>query len=267
MGRASTDKNGVNMEKMLAAALVAAVHATAVAQGGELTASAGVDYTRGDYGLDEKTQITAFLLAGKYETGRWTYRASLPYLRISGPSSVVGSGEGGVTLPGQGGPRRSASGFGDLVLAASFLALHDRAGPFFLDVGAKVKLGTGDEAKGLGTGEEDLSLQAEAFKPYGGLTPFALLGYRWYGDPEGIDLNNVVYGSLGAAYRVSAATSAGAAYDFRGRIVDGGARVSELVAFVSRSLSADLKLQFYVLKGFADASPDHGVGAVLSHTY
>lgn len=255
------------MEKMLAAALVAAVHATAVAQEGELTASAGVEYTSGDYGLDEETEIVSLSLAAKYETGRWAYRASLPYLHISGPSSVVGSGEGGVTLPGQAGARRSASGFGDLVLAGSYLALHDRAAPFFLDVGAKVKLGTGDEGKGLGTGEEDLSLQAEAFKPYGALTPFAMLGYRWYGDPDGIDLDNAVYGSLGAVYRVSAATSAGASYDFRGRIVDGGARVSELVAFVSRALSADTKLQVYLLKGFADASPDHGVGAVLSHTY
>lgn len=255
------------MQKMLAAALLAVVHATAAAQGDEFTASAGVETTRGDYGLDEKTDITSFSLAAKYETGRWVYRASLPYLHISGPSSVVGSGEGGVTLPGQGGPRRSASGFGDLVLASSYLALHDRAAPFFLDLGAKLKLGTGDEAKGLGTGEEDFSLQAEAFKPYGALTPFATLGYRWYGDPEGIDLNNAVYGSLGAAYRVSTATSAGAAYDFRGRIVDGGARVSELVAFVSRALSADMKLQIYLVKGFADASPDHGVGAVLSHTY
>lgn len=254
-------------KKILAAAVLAAGSGVAMAQDGALTASAGAEYTSGDYGLGEKTQITSFSLAAKYETGRWAYRASLPYIRINGPSSVVGSGEGGVTLPGQAGARRSASGFGDLVLAGSYLALYDRAAPFFLDLGAKVKLGTGDETNGLGTGEEDFSLQAEAFKPYGAFTPFAMLGYRWYGDPEGIDLKNAVYGSLGAVYRVSAATSAGAAYDFRGRIVHGGARVSELVAFVSRALSQSMKLQLYVLEGFADASPDHGVGVVLSHTY
>jgi hypothetical protein len=238
-----------------------------MAQDGLLTASVGAEYTTGDYGLDEKTDMSSFSLAARYEIGRWTYRASMPYIHISGPSNVVGSGEGGVTLPGQGGPRRSASGFGDLVLGASYLALHKRAAPFYLEVGGKVKLGTGDETKGLGTGEEDFSLQAEAFKPYGAFTPFATLGYRWYGDLEGIDLRNVAYGSLGGVYRVSAATSAGAVYDFRDPIIDGGARLSELVAFVSRSLSPDLKLQIYVLKGFADASPDRGVGAVLSHTY
>jgi len=232
-----------------------------------LTGSIGADYTTGKYGQDEKTEITSFSFAAKYEIGRWTYRASVPYIQITGPSNVVGSGEEGVTLPGETAPRRSAAGLGDVVLGASYFALHERSAPLLLEFGGKLKLGTGDEQEGLSTGKHDLSVQADAFKPYGALTPFATIGYRWYGDPEGIDLRNVVYGSLGAAYRMSAATSAGLAYDFRDRIVDGGARVSELLAFVSYRLSQDMKLQVYLVKGFADASPDRGVGAVISHLF
>ena len=34
------------------------------------------------------------------------------------------------------------------------------------------------------------------------------------GQPEGVDLKNVLYGSLGASYKVTDAGSLGAAYDF-----------------------------------------------------
>lgn len=255
------------MTKAFAVALLAALHGAALAQDRVLTGSVGADYTSGDYGQDEKTEIRSLSFAAKYEVGRWTYRASLPVVRITGPSNVVGSGEGSVTLPGADATRRSVTGLGDAVFGASYLALHERSAPFLLELGGKVKLGTGDEDEGLGTGKHDFSLQADAFKAYGAFTPFATLGYRWYGDPEGIDLRNVLYGSLGGVYRISAATTAGLAYDGRDRIVDGGARVSELVAFVSHALSPEMKLQIYVVKGFADASPDRGFGAVVSTAF
>jgi hypothetical protein len=131
-----------------------------------------------------------------------------------------------------------------------------------------VKLGTADETKGLGTGQNDYSLQADLYKPLGGnLSLFGSLGHRWYGDPPGIDLKNVFYWALGGAYRFSAATSAGLAYDFRPAITAGGGEISELTAFLSRRLSREWKLQPYVVLGFGRASPDWGAGAQIAYSY
>jgi hypothetical protein len=94
-----------------------------------------------------------------------------------------------------------------------------------------------------------------------------MLGYRWYGDPAGIELRNTVFGSLGIAYRDASGTTLGLTYDFRQRLVAGGARVSESMIFVSHPLEPDLKLQIYFVKGFSDASPDAGLGALLAYSF
>lgn len=249
------------------AALAAVAPCAALAADGVTTLSAGADFTSGKYGKSEVTEIAAFLLSAKYESGRWAYRLTVPYLHISGPSNVVGAGADAVVLPGEAGDRRSVSGLGDVVAGATYNLLGGGDAAYVLDLGAKLKLATADEAKGLGTGKTDVSVQADVLRPSGAFTPFATLGYRWYGDPAGTELKDAVFGSLGLAYAETATITLGAAYDFRQAIVAGGARVSELTLFMSHRLERDWKLQMYFLKGLADASPDAGVGAVLSYSF
>jgi hypothetical protein len=59
----------------------------------------------------------------------------------------------------------------------------------------------------------------------------------------------------------------GVTYDFRQRIVAGGARVSESMIFISHPLEPNWKAQIYFVKGFSDASPDAGLGAVLAYSF
>lgn len=252
---------------MLFVAVAALVHCGALAAEGVVTLSAGVDLTSGNYGKNEPTDVSALQLGAKYESGRWVYRLAVPYMRISGPSNVVGVGADSVVLPGEVGDRRSVSGLGDVVAGATYNLVGGGNATYIVDLGAKVKLATADEGKGLGTGKNDVSIQAEVLKPIGNFTPFATLGYRWYGDPPGIELRDAVFGTLGFAYAESAAGTLGMAYDFREAIVAGGARVSELMFFTSHRIERDWKLQIYLLKGLADASPDAGAGVVLSHSF
>jgi hypothetical protein len=231
-----------------------------------LTLGTGFDYTSGKYGSSEKTEILYVPLTGRYETGPWTFRAVVPYIRITGPGNVVGAGADRVTLPGAATERRTESGLGDIVGSAFYNVLNESKSFIGLDVGAKVKFGTADRDKGLGTGKNDYSIQTDVFKPLGPVTAFASLGYRWYGDPPGVDLRNVYYGSAGATYKVSADTSAGAAYDWRPRVSPNGGQVSEATAFVTQRLSREWKVQFYGVKGFSTGSPDFGVGALLSYS-
>jgi hypothetical protein len=238
------------------------------AEDGLLTFSTGADYTTGKYGQSERTDVLFVPFIGRYETGRWIYKVTVPYIRITGPGNVVGSGEDRVTLGGGGtAARRTESGLGDVTAGAFYNVLSEGNAPVSLDLGAKIKLGTADKNKGLGTGKTDYAVQADVFKALGQLLPFATLGYRWYGDPEGVDLRNVFYGSVGASYRVSQPMSAGLAYDFRPAITATGGRVSELIAFMSYKLSPEWKMQLYAVKGYATASPDFGAGAVLGYSF
>lgn len=248
----------------LAAALLPGALNAAAAEGDRLSASVGLDYTTGDYGQSEDTDMLALAFSAKYETGRWTYRASLPYIHVTGPANVVVSDSGGV-LVGPGTARtRTDHGLGDLVLGAAYLAIYGADAPFLLEVGGKVKLPTADEDKGLGTGETDWSIQADAFKQYGLYTPFATLGYRFYGDPPGINLRNVLYGSIGTTYRLADGNTVGAAYDFRDATVRGGDELSELSLFLTRKLTPSWQMQLYGVLGFSDASPDAGAGVVFT---
>jgi len=248
----------------LTAALITIGNSMASGAEGLTTLSTGADYSSGTYGLSDSTRVFYVPVTAKHETGRWALKLVVPYIRITGPSNVVGAPENQVILPGGGFARRTESGLGDVVASAFYNVL---SAPFGLDIGARIKFGTADENRGLGTGRNDFSLQADLFKAIGAFTPFATLGYRRYGDPEGVDLRNVVYGTLGSSYRISQPTTVGLAYDWRDRIAQGRDRVSELTAYVSRRLSGNWKLQVYAVRGFTNASPDFGAGTVLAYSF
>ena len=246
---------------------VAALGAAGGAHAEGVTLATGFDYTSGKYGTPQETQILYVPFIAKYDTGPWALKLTLPYIRITGPGNVLGAGEDRVTLPGGTAARRTESGLGDVVASAFYNLLSERRSGIGLDVGAKVKFGTADETKGLGTGQSDYSLQADFYKPLGALSLFGSLGHRWYGDPPGVDLKNVFYWALGGAYRMSDVTSAGLAYDFRPAITSGGGEISELTAFLTRRLSREWKLQPYFVLGFGRASPDWGAGAQIAYSY
>jgi len=250
----------------IAAAAASLIGCNALAADGLTTLSVGADYTTGKYGNTDSTDILYVPFTSKYEIGPRTWKLVVPWIHITGPANVVGA-PGDTVVVGNNTGRRTESGLGDIVGSGFYNVLNERNSPIGLDLGAKVKFGTADETRGLGTGKNDYSVQADLFKPIGALTPFGSVGYRWYGDPAGINFKNVVYWSLGASYKLSQPTSVGVAYDHRPAIVDNGNHVSEATFFVSQKLSPDWKLQFYGVKGFAIGSPDWGVGGVLAYSY
>jgi hypothetical protein len=233
----------------------------------QLSVGAGAEFTSGKYGGTETTDTLYVPFILKYETGPWLLKATVPYLRVSGPANVVGAGAERITLPGASAAQRTESGLGDVMLSAFYTAMDERRSAFGLDLGAKVKLPTADEQRGLGTGETDYAIQADVFKPFGNVTAFGSLGYRIYGDPPGLNLRNVVYYAIGASYSMSPESTVGLAYDHRPRIVTGGSEISEATLFWSRRLSREWRLQLYGVAGFANGSPDAGLGALVEYRY
>lgn len=232
---------------------------------GSLTLTSGFDYSSGDYGDDTDTKISAVPLVAKYELDRWTFKVTVPYIQIKGPGDVIPS-IGQVSQS----PRRertTESGWGDTMVSASYSFYPTIVQGLVIDVTGKVKFDTADEDRGLGTGENDYAAQVDIYKVFGKFTAIAGVGYRVYGNPDFGTLDNVFYGSVGGAYKLTDRTSIGAIYDYRPKITDAGSEISEVLSFVSHKLTDQWKLQGYFVKGFSDGSPDYGGGAMLGYTF
>jgi len=236
----------------------------AQAQDKPLTLGGGLHYSEGDYGSTITTRITTLEATARYEAGRMVYRASVPYLSVKGDTGVIpGIGQA------SGAPVRSgsASGLGDIVLSAAYSAYYDPASTLGVDLTGKVKLGTADESKGLGTGEHDFILLLDLYRAFDRVTGFGGVGFHVMGDSPELPLENAWSANLGATYKLDARGSVGAMLEGRQRVVAGGSRTRELTAFWIRKLEQDWKAQAYGLIGLADGSPDWGFGLSLARPF
>lgn len=242
------------------------VPAAGAAEAGSFSLTTGLDYSSGKYGSSESTDILYIPFTGKYETGPWSFKLTVPYIRITGSGGVVRDVGAFRTAAAS---RTTESGLGDVVASASYnVYAGSGATPWILDVTGKVKFGTADENKGLGTGKDDYSLQVDAYKTVAAkFTAFGTLGYKVLGDPAGIQLDNVFYGSLGGSYKFTPQTSGGLILDLRQKASATGAPQRELTAFVSHKIDRIWKAQAYLVHGFADGSPDWGAGAMINYAF
>jgi hypothetical protein len=231
-----------------------------------ITLGTGIDYSTGKYGGDQATDITYVPFIAKVEYERWTGKLTVPWVSITGPGNVVGAGEP-IILPGETrAQRRTASGLGDIVANLGY-GIIDGDNGLYLDAIGKIKFATADETKGLGTGENDYALQADASQTIGAFTALATLGYRFVGDPPGIELRDVWFGTLGAAYRIAAGMSVGAFYDARQSTSPGTPYAREVTAYFAYTPRRGFRAQLYGSRGLADGSADWGVGALLGYAF
>lgn len=257
-------KNKV-IASLLAGALSGAVIAIpqAWADDEKFGLATGFDYSTGKYGTASSTDMLSIPVVGKYETGPWAFKLTVPYVRISGSSGVfpgVGRIKSGVPAS-----RTQSSGLGDAVAAASYNIYTGSASTTGVDLTGKVKLATADT--GLGSGANDYAAQADVYQSLDRFTAMGSLGSKVLGSPGGITLNTVLYGSFGGAYQFTRLTSGGVDMSLAQKPSATGARQQELTAYVSHKIGNDLKAQGYVLKGFADGSPGKGVGAAVSYGF
>lgn len=221
--------------------------------------SAGMELTRGDYGLAEDTTIIYVPFSYRQSAGPWQLGVTAPWISIDGPGNVTRD----LGRFGPAGASRSESGLGDIILSATHPLATSADGSAALDFTGKLKVGTASRSKGLGTGEEDLHVQLDAYGRTGDITPFATLGYKVHGDPPGINLRDVLYLELGGWRRVGERRTAGLAWRGQERVADGVDPKSEITGFYLVRLDVEWTAQFYGLVGLADGSPDLGAGAFL----
>jgi hypothetical protein len=243
-------------------AAIASSAQTVVTPSSVMKVEAGVVYSRGDYGLTQDTTVLAVPVSYVYEAEMWTWRITVPWISIDGPASIIGdAGAGGPLRPTDG----SESGLGDSSIGLTYKAVSG-ADKVNISFTGRVKFPTGDEDKGLGTGEVDYYAQMDLFRTYGSVTPFGTIGYRWLGDGL-YQLENGWYASGGLLFTVAPGTSVGISYEWRDAIVVGGENAQEASLSVFHRFSDHLNGNLALTKGFSDASADIGIATQLSYTF
>jgi hypothetical protein len=228
--------------------------------------SAGVEQQSGDYGTGEPVDLTAVRGTVRIEEGRFFLYGSLPYQRIEAPGNVVG---GGGTLlglpiiidPTQPDTREAREGLGDLRVGAGYRL----AGPagIGLAVAGEVKLPTASARRGLGTGETDVTVAAEASRTFGAITPFASVSFTMPGDPEEYRLRDSVAVRGGLAAQLGRAVRGSIAYGHAQSLSPLVPDERQVSGRLNVGLSDGLSLGLHGNAGLSDGAADMGAGVQI----
>lgn len=221
--------------------------ARAIDKGGNNYAAVSVGYAQGDFGTSEKRRLYSLTPEFGRVTGEYELSASIPLHSLH----VEGDGQ-----------RTSESGLGDIVLRAGRRLWQDAQAQSFLNGSVSVKLATGDEDAGLGTGATDVGATVSAGRKFGDYSLTALLGYVLTGDPAGVDYDNAVLYGIGVNRRFSRA-NVFASVQGQSSVVPGGDAPIVLDLGFFRLLTLDHVVIAHAFLGLSDGSPDGGVGLGL----
>jgi hypothetical protein len=240
--------------------VLATVPAIAAAEAPRFSLGAGAEYTTGDYGGTDSVDEFYLPVTATLDFERIGLRLTVPFLSVSAPELTTITGPDGQPVIGVG-PRVTESGLGDVLASITvYDVLTVADGDFTVDLTGKVKFGTADEDKGLGTGEQDYSVQADIFRFFDRATLMGTAGYTFRGDPAGYALDDAFFAALGASYATTEQTRVGAFFDVRDASVPDTDMLQELSAWVSMRVGDRSNVQAYVLAGVGDSSPDWGGG-------
>jgi hypothetical protein len=253
------------MKRLIPAFSLLAVLSSAMADD-RLSLTTGFDYSTGKYGGTKSVDILYIPVTATYEEDKLTLKLTVPYIRVTGAGAGVIPGLGR-TGPASNGrtPTTTSSGLGDVIASAGYQIYNVNA--LRLDLVGKVKLGTADPNKGLGTGKNDYSAEVDGYYVVRKTTFFATAGYKIVGVPAGITLNNVAYGEIGASQKLDDINSVGGMLDVAQSPSPVGAGPETVTAFITHKLSDTTKVQPYVLRGLSNGSPDFGFGAMITGTF
>lgn len=255
----------------LVVALTPLLFGHAVATAGDYSFTTGAEYTTGDYGtgIETGSWYVPFTLGYAAESFSWS--VTVPYIRVDGSTEVTGIRS--TTVRGPRGmtqttmttttEERVDSGLGDIILSAGLQLQRETPVAPWLAVRGKIKFGTADEEKFLGTGENDYAIQLEAAK--GMLDGF--IGYNFLGDTATIDYDDIAYGAAAVTVPLSQPWRTRAELYMEQSPLSGIDPVTELTVSFSRPLARSREFSLYAVKGFSDSSPDWGVGTLISHGF
>lgn len=223
--------------------------------------SSGVSYVTRDGELG-RTNYYRVPFGARITKGPFRLSASIPYVIVKGPGSVIGEGEDEIddSLTDDG----TRKGLGDLRLTARYRLPKSALGGFELDLLGRVKVPTASREKRLGTGEVDYAVGAELSRDVGQFEPFVSAQYRINGDRPDLDYRNTIAASAGTAVRLGRRTRASVSYDYAQSRIRGRSGISSLDAGVTTRLSKRVSLSGSGSVGLSKRAPDLGLSSSIT---
>jgi len=256
----------------------------AFAQNRNLNITTGYSVTTGKYNQTQNTIIEYVPLTALYHNEDWQLELTVPFLRITGNGSVIPGTHGSMVFSdfnsgsfgaGRGMMNSGASntttiinsGLGDVItkLTHPIYSNSDQSVQYVM--AASVKFATADVQKGLGTGENDYSVDITGSFAISTSIPYVTLGYTFTGDTAQITYQNPIYASAGIMQPLDTKKSLFFAYDFQQAGIAGADNFQQVSVSLSWKQSTNRTLIVSALMGLTKSSPDFGTSLLLTHNF
>lgn len=229
---------------------------------GEFGLSIGAEYSSGKYGGDRRVEDFYVPVTGWYRGDGYAVRLTVPYLSVTAPEGTLVEGPGGQFVPGDG-PNVTERGLGDVILGLTVYDVWTTADrSLALDIGGKVKFGTADETRFLGTGETDFTVQAGLIKYLQNFTGLASAGYVVRGDPDTLDLDNGFIAALGGLFGPATGTRFGAFVEYQQAASPFNDDRLEIAGVLGWRTGMG-QVQLSTSAGLSDSAPDWTAGVTI----
>ncbi len=235
---------------------------TAAAAAPQFTIGNSPSFYQGSFGTGSTMDIFYDPTYFQYKNRGLRVKLTIPYISVSGLPQGTLLTPGGVARRTSGQQTTSASGLGDIWLAAHYTVYRGRSLVPTIRPYAKIKFGTASYSKGLGTGRNDYEFGVGVQDTVGTrIFPFAHLGYRFVGKRAGLNLQNIWTYDVGATYSVDTRNFLTAMFVGSGSEEPGYAGPADVVfAWNYNVTPAGSGFQAFVDKGMTNGSPNYGIG-------
>lgn len=245
------------------AALLAAVSLLAMAGAAHaetrLSFTAGLEYSSGEYGGTETTEVVAAPFGVRLTVDDWTFRASSAYMQVSGPADISEDGEAGGSGPIA--RDQAAHGVADTTVSLERAFRRIGGSNAYVEVTARARLPSGDEERGFGVGTVDYGVVTEIGVSSEDGGAFVSAGYRFLGKrDEGPDRQDGMQAGVGAWLPVGGRGRVGVFGNWRKASVEDGDDPSQAGGYISYRMSERLRVTFAASGGLSDASPEYTAG-------
>lgn len=200
-------------------------------------------FKEGDFGTTVTNRLYTLTPEFGYLDGEHELSAAIPLQSMTVSGAGLSSTE---------------SGIGDIVFRAGQRLWRDKVAGYSLSGALTLKLATGDENRGLGTGGIDVGISLSGNRDVGAYTFTLLTGYTQTGDSSTVNYDNVFSYGIGIN-RGFSRSNVFAALQGRTSALPGGTDPLEIDAGVFYLLSLNYVMIVDGFIGLSDGSPDGGI--------
>lgn len=250
-------------------ALVCLVYSPAgsYAGGRDWKVSTSANFETGKYGTSSRTDTIYMPVTLKGYFLEGDLSVTVPYVSQTNGAGLVNVDGSVLQINGSTGPATTSSGLGDIILRGSYYLLTEgKETPFDLNLTAKIKLPTADDAKGLGTGEFDTGFGLEFAKSLpSNFTGYFDVYYTAIGDPPGLDLEDRFAFDMGFSRKIAPDWTMSAFYEESTPLIKPNSHLRDLLVSFEYKADDRTRIFFGGTVGLSETSPDYGlsVGASL----